>query len=517
MLWLRIVNNVKAGNFMNIINLIENANQKYNNKVAYEYENQSITFGEVYNKTLAVATKISSISEERDPIVVISNKNLNIPSIYLGVAYSNCFYVPVSTEMPNVKIENILKITEAKIIISDNESFEKAKSLDFSGRILLLDECVDCEINNELITQRKNNVLDVYPLYTIFTSGSTGLPKGVVTSHASVVDYVSTFIKTFNISQEEIFGNQAPLDYIAGIRDIYIPLIVGCKTVFINKGLFSTPKLLFEHLNNNKVTTICWVSPALSLCCQINVFEEIKPEYVTKVFFTGSVFDCKDLNTWKKELPNAIFVNHYGPTEITASCTYYIVDNKKEYRKPAPIGVAFDNRKVFVLTEENTKAPVGEVGEICVVGRCLALGYYKNPEKTDECFVQNPLNNIYSEKMYKTGDLGYLDDDGNIIFCGRKDNQIKHMGHRVELDEIETVACACENVKETCCVYNTNKGVITLFYSGSATAGEISKFLRQSLPSYMIPRKFIVLENLPKLFNGKIDRQAIKKQVEELV
>ena len=501
---------------MNIINLIEDANYKYKERIAYEYDGDTITFGDVYKKTLSVATKISLISEEGKPIVVISNKNLNIPSIYLGIAHSNCFYVPVSSEMPTIKIENILNITEAAIVLSDEDNLEKVKELNFKGKILTLEECVNNSINYQIIEQRKKRILETYPLYTIFTSGSTGAPKGVVTCHASVVDYVSTFIKTFNITENEVFGNQAPLDYIAGIRDIYIPLMTGCKTIFIKKSLFSTPKLLFEYLNDNKVTTICWVSPALSLCCQFNVFEEIKLKYVTKIFFTGSVFDYKDLNKWKKELPSAMFVNHYGPTEITASCTYYTVDNNKEYTKPAPIGVAFDNRKVLVIGENGRPVKQGEIGEICVIGRCLALGYYKNDDKTRECFVQNPINTMYPEKMYKTGDLGCVDVDGNLIFCGRKDNQIKHMGHRVELDEIESIANACNNVEEVCCVYNTVKGVITLFYSGTASAGEISKFLRQNLPSYMIPRKFIVLEKLPKLFNGKIDRQTIKKKMEDL-
>ena len=501
---------------MNIIKLLERANNKFGSETAYQYKDDSITFSQVYEKALSVAMKISLNSEEKQPIIVISNKNVNIPSIYTGIAYANCHYVPVSQEMPKNKIENILDLTQSRIIITDEENLEMVKNLDFGGKIFTIDDCINQPvIDKTLIDERKNNLTDKNPLYIIFTSGSTGVPKGVVTCHASVVDYLLTFIETFKINKNEIFGNQAPLDYIAGIRDIYIPMITGCKSIFIPKNLFSTPKLLFEYLNENKVTTICWVSAALSLCCQFNVFSEIKPLYVKKVFFTGSVFDFKHLNIWKSELPEAMFVNHYGPTEITASCTYYVVDNNKEYDKPAPIGKAFENRQVFILNEENELAKVNEVGEICVSGTCLALGYYKNPEKTNECFIQNPLNKIHPELIYRTGDLGYLGEDGILIFVGRKDNQIKHMGHRVELGEIESFANANEHIDESCCVYNTKKSVITLFYSGAATPAEISKHLRECLPSYMIPRKLICMESLPKLFNGKIDRQTLKKQVEE--
>ncbi len=501
---------------MNIINVLERANQNFGERTAYQHNDESITFGEVYTRALAVATKISSEIEENKPVVVIANKNINIPSIYVGIAHSNCFYIPISAEMPKNKIESILELTQASIIITDDKNADLAQSLNFSGKIFNIEDCVNSQINLKLINQRKSNVTSKSPLYVIFTSGSTGVPKGVVACHAAVVDYVQTFINTFKIDESEVLGNQAPLDYIAGVRDIYIPMMVGCKSIFIPKNLFSTPKILFEYLNENKVTTICWVTAALSLCCQFNVFDEITPKYIRKVFFTGSVFDVKHLNLWKQQLKNAIFVNHYGPTEITASCTYFVVDNNIEYDKPVPIGIAFDNRKVFVLNEENKAAKVNETGEICVSGICLALGYYKNPEKTSECFVQNPLNDIYPETIYRTGDLGYLNETGNLIFVGRKDNQIKHMGHRVELGEIESFALANPNINECCCVYNTIKGIITLFYSGSATAAEISKHLRISLPSFMIPRKLVALDSLPKLFNGKIDRQTLKKQAEEL-
>lgn len=498
---------------MNIIQVLEKS--KNLTSIAYKYEENEISFDKVYENTLSVASFISSLSPAKQPIAVIANKNINIPSIYLGIAHSNCYYVPISSEMPKNKIASILDLTQAKIIITDDENFEKVSGLDFAGKVFKIDDCLGHKIDRDLIEKRKNEILDKNPLYVIFTSGSTGMPKGVVTCHAAVVDYLQTFVETFNIGKDEIFGNQAPLDYIAGIRDIYIPLLTGCKSVFIPKKLFLTPKVLIEYLNENKVTTICWVSAALSLCCQLNVFDEIVPQYVRKVFFTGSVFDHKYLNMWKKQLPNALFANHYGPTEITASCTYYIVDNAKEYTSAAPIGKAFKNREVFVLNDKNELAKVDEVGEICVVGTCLALGYFKNPEKTNECFVQNPLNDIFPQLMYKTGDLGYLSADGNLIFVGRKDNQIKHMGHRVELGEIDYLANSLDGVNEACTVYDTNKSIITLFFSGNATPAQISKHLRENLPSYMIPRKLINLPVIPKLFNGKIDRQSLIKKLGE--
>ncbi len=496
---------------MNITSLLDNAKRKFPLNVAYKFHENCLTFEQVHEYAYCIASKMIEISEENKPIIVLSNKNLFIPSLYLGIALANCYYIPLSTEMPQVKLQSIIDFTQSKVIIADEESSEKVSKLNFHGKLLSIDECIRHEINFDSVNERKERIVDNNPLYVIFTSGSTGVPKGVVTSHNSVVDYVETFADTFNISEEEVFGNQAPLDYIAGIRDIYIPLVKGCKTVFLQKNLFSTPKLLFEVLNNEKITTICWVSPALAICCQLNVFDEIHPKYVKKVFFTGSVLDVNFLNMWKRALPQALFVNHYGPTEITASCTYFIVENNKEYERGIPIGKAFKNRRVFVLTDDNREAEKNEKGQICVTGSCLALGYFKNKEKTSECFVQNPLNNEYTETMYKTGDIGYVGDDDNLYFCGRLDNQIKMMGHRVELGDIEMVANTCSGIDESCCVFDSQHSVIVMCYTGKASAGEISKFLRQNLPSFMIPRKLINLDNLPKLYNGKIDRQLIKK------
>ena len=273
---------------MNIIDVLEQAKECFSDREMYEFKDQTITAAQVYEKALAVATKISRLSDEDKPIAVISNKNLFVPSVYLGIAYAHCFYIPISTEMPEFKIKSILNLTEVEIIIHDEESAELVSSLGFQGKTFLIEDCVNCDIDRDLIDVRRKNVLDMNPLYVILTSGSTGVPKGVVTCHASVVDYVTTFANTFKIDKNEVFGNQAPLDYIAGIRDMYIPLLKGCKSVFISKTLFSTPKILFKLLNEKKITTICWVSDALSLCCRLHVFDEVVPQYIKKVFFTGS-------------------------------------------------------------------------------------------------------------------------------------------------------------------------------------------------------------------------------------
>ena len=216
----------------------------------------------------------------------------------------------------------------------------------------------------------------------------------------------------------------------------------------------------------------------------------------------------KQLNYWREHLPEALYANLYGPTEITDTCTYFIVDREFSPSDSLPIGVAFDNCDVLVIDEENNCLVEDTVSEgiLYVRGSFLGLGYYNNPEKTAEAFVQNPLNKMYPEVLYRTGDIVSYNERGELLFKGRKDHQIKHMGHRIELGEIETGASAIDNVDRVCCLYDDANSEIVLFYTGSADEKSVRKSMKAYVPSYMVPQKCIKLSALPINMNGKIDR-----------
>ena len=175
-----------------------------------------------------------------------------------------------------------------------------------------------------------------------------------------------------------------------------------------------------------------------------------------------------------------------------------------------PIGEPYDNYSVFLLCEDGTAAPKGEIGEICVSGPILALGYYNDPERTKQAFIQNPLNSSYREIIYKTGDLALVREDGLLEFHGRKDRQIKHLGHRVELDEIEDAAKSMAGVHDCAALYNFEKEQLLLCYTGESEPKEISVYLRKKIPGFMVPRKIYKLDELPRLANGKTDMHSLK-------
>ena len=218
----------------------------------------------------------------------------------------------------------------------------------------------------------------------------------------------------------------------------------------------------------------------------------------------------KHLRQWIKYLPNAMFVNLYGPTEITCNCTYYIVDNSREYEDKIPIGVAFKNKEIILFDEDNNKISESYcVGEICVRGSSLAHGYYGNLDLSNKCFVQNPLNKNYTDIIYRTGDLGYYNREGNLMFSGRKDFQIKHQGHRIELEEIQMALEKIDEIKRACVLYNEEKSKIYAYYIGDIEKRDIHEKLKNTLPIFMLPNILIQVDEFPLTKNGKIDRKAL--------
>jgi acyl-coenzyme A synthetase/AMP-(fatty) acid ligase len=227
----------------------------------------------------------------------------------------------------------------------------------------------------------------------------------------------------------------------------------------------------------------------------------------------------KHLNHWRRALPGARFVNLYGPIEISVDCTYFVLDREFGDDEALPIGFPCRNTDVMILNEENQLCATEERGELCVRGSSLAMGYWNDPEKTAKAFVQNPLNPRFPELIYRTGDLVYRNQRGELMFVGRKDFQIKHMGYRIELPEIEYQVLAIEGVANACVLYHKAKKEITLFYETkgdglSPTA--IRQKLAEIFPKYMLPTAFHQMPELPRNPNGKIDRNGLSLQLAEM-
>lgn len=482
------------------------------NKVAFSDEREYLTFAQLQAQAQTVGTALMRDGFYGEPIVVFMQKQAKTIAAFLGALYSGCFYVPMDDEMPRYRIELILQSLHPAACICDETTLPMAQALSGIGRIYCYDKIAYGEIDHAALHSVRAHRIDTDPMYLVFTSGSTGVPKGVVGTHRAVIDYIEHFSEVLKCGENTVFGNQSPLYLDACLKEIVPTLKYGATTHIIPRKLFLLPIALVVYLNEKQIDTICWVASALTYLSSFQTFETVKPQYLQTVAFAGEVFPIRQLNLWQSALPDARFINLYGPTETTGVCCYYEVDREFAPDEVLPIGRPFRNTQVFLLGENDRLAERGEEGEICIRGTRLTLGYYADPEKTQSRFVQNPFNPYYPDQIYRTGDVGKYNERGELVFVSRKDDQIKQMGRRIEPGEIETVANAHPLVRVSCCVFEPSRKKIVLFYVGDITERQFKTDLREKLPRYMLPHVLRKLEAMPLTPGGKTDRKYLSQR-----
>lgn len=481
-------------------------------KIAFADEKKEITFRELSTQAKALATQMIERKLFKKPVVIYLEKGVDVLVSFMGAAYSCNFYSPIDVDMPASRVNKILEVLQPALVVTTAELQPVFEGFDYEGDYLLLENATGGAADEVAIDAVRSKGIDTDLLYVLFTSGSTGVPKGVTINHRSVIDYIDWVTETFDITEEDSFGNQAPFYFDNSILDIYSTIKSGATTYIIPKNLFAQPVPLLEYLKEKKINTIFWVPSALIVVAKLKAFRNVDlSDTLHRVLFCGEVMPNKQLNTWRKFLPDVLYANLYGPTEITDACTYYIVDREFADDEPLPIGIPMVNTDIIVLNDKNEPVTGDEVGELCVRGTSLSMGYYNNPEKTGEAFVQNPLNPYVPEIIYRTGDLVRYNEHDEIIYLSRKDFQIKHMGHRIELGEIETAVSSLEEIALCCCLYDEKHQKIVLFIEEELDKAYINEKLSGLVPEYMLPGKVISLDKMPMNANGKIDRVKLKE------
>ena len=493
----------------NILELLERSASLYPQKTAFVDECDKVDYKQLVMSAKSIASRITKNRKTNAPIAIFINKSIKCITAMLAVLYSGNFYVVIDTEIPKERIKSICQTLNPILTIANHNQDlfpeDVCKCIDY-------DELLKTELCEKELADIRKKMIDTDPAYALFTSGSTGVPKGAIVSHRSVLSYAQWVTETFNISEKTVFGNQTPLYFSMSVTDVFSTIQNAATLVLLPKSYFSFPAKLMETLKKYKVNTLYWVPSALGLVANWKALDYIKLDSIETVMFAGEVMPVKYLNYWKAHFPNALFANLFGPTEVTDICTYYIVNRDFSNDQSIPIGNACNNCGIVVIKDDDSEALNGEEGELFVRGSFLANGYYNNAEKTKEAFVQNPLNSLYPETVYRTGDIVRYNQYGELEYVGRKDFQIKHMGYRIELGEIETAAYAIEGVSSVCCVFNQSSDEIILVYSGQNVESEIvSDLIKKKLPRYMEPSKVIKVSSMPQNANGKVDRPFIRK------
>ena len=501
-----------------ILEYLEESARKYPDKTAFADEHTSCTFKELEQTARRTGTALAKYFTPRNPVPVFMEKSVETIGVFMGAVYAGCFYVPVNPMNPTERLRKIMEKLDPEVIISDEKGKEQLAAVGNGLENKVMGpEALTTATGTELSEEQYSRLEQIHGqwketdvLYGIFTSGSTGTPKAIVVSHGAASRFIRHFTEIFEITSADVIGNQAPFDFDVSVKDIYSSIMTGAQLVLIPKEYFSTPPRLLDYLCDKKVTNLTWAVSALTLVSALKGLNYRVPESVKRVMFSGEAMSPKQLRIWQEKLPEAKFVNLYGPTEITCNCTYFPIERQYEDSEKIPAGKAFPGRRVILVDEEGKQVTEpGVQGEICSAGESLANGYYKEPEQTAEKFVLYPVDGT-EQRMYRTGDLGSYDEEGNIVFAGRKDFQIKHMGLRIELEEIERSMTALDGVEKSCCVFDMEKNRIMGFYLGEKAASDVRKQMKEKLPVYMVPTKLIQVDEMPLNKNGKTDRNYFK-------
>ena len=499
-----------------ILSLLYETVSRFPDSLSFCDEKEIHTWKDTDDISDRIAIKLVKEGLKKKPVLLLFDREARCPVSIMGVLKSGNYYVVLDCHQPVDRMKEIVLQLGSKVVITDDEHIETAKEL--ADKQIIWEEVSDgagiatAEEDRNLLADVKDTIVDTDLAYVLFTSGSTGTPKGVAITHRNVVEYSKWFVDTFKLGNKDICGGQPPFYFSMSVSDIYGCLRSGACLQTIPKRLFSFPVELLEYLCDKKVNSIYWVPAAMSIIANWKALQYSKPE-LNRILFAGENMPCSKLNYWMDNYPDAVFANLFGPTETTDICVYYVVNRRFEDTDMLPIGRPCHNCGILILDEDGNEVPYGEEGELYAYGSFLSPGYYNDPDKTAERFVQNPLNKALPEILYRTGDIVKYNDRGELLFTGRKDHQIKHLGYRIELGEIEAAAAGTEGMGECAALYDESKDKIVLIFAGNTKEDKIMEYIGGKLPDYMMPASYLKLPVMPHNANGKIDRKALKAEL----
>ena len=499
------------------VRMLQDSARRHANRIALEDGDILLTYVQYLHRAEQIGTGLIRQDLNRAPVVVMLPKSADALCTFMGAMFAGCPYVPMNMGTPISRSEKMFENLKPGAIICYQAQCDALRQAFPGIAVLCFEQLLETVADPVALEASLSNVTDTDPIYIMYTSGSTGVPKGVTIPHIGVIDYAHWVVERFGFDESTVMASQAPFYFDNSIFDIYGSMLAGGKLVIVPENMYMFPGKLPQYLLEHDITSIFWVPSVMINVANSGALTGIDLPKLKNIAFCGEVMPNTQLNIWRRALPGRCFANLYGPTEISDVCCYYIVDREYADSDPLPIGVACENMRIHILTEDNREAAVNEQGELCVVGSGLALGYWNAPQITEKVFVSNPLQPNVPQRMYRTGDLACRNEEGLIMFQGRKDNQIKLRGNRIELGEIEAAAMCVPGVENVCALLDQENQQIVLFVETKATflLRRFNMELKKYIPLYMMPGKLVCMEQLPHTPNDKIDRVALKQKLKE--
>ena len=445
------------------VRMLQQAAARHPDAIALEDGELLLTYTQYLDRAQRIGTGLIRAGLDRAPAVIMLPKSADALCTFMGAMFAGCPYVPMNLGTPPSRLEKMFDNLGPGAIICSADQAGQWREAYPEIPVLCLEELMAVEADPAALERSLAQVTDTDPIYIMYTSGSTGTPKGVTIPHIGVIDYAHWVVERFGFDGTTVMASQAPFYFDNSIFDIYGSMLCGGRLVIVPEAMYMFPGKLPQYLQEHRITSIFWVPSVMINVANSGALDQVDLPDLRNIAFCGEVMPNTQLNIWRRALPGRTFANLYGPTEISDVCCYYMVDREFADSDPLPIGIACENMRLLILTEDDREAGVNEQGELCVVGSGLALGYWNAPELTEKVFVRNPLQRGVTQRMYRTGDLACRNEEGLILFQGRKDNQIKLRGNRIELGEIEAAAMCVPGVENVCAVLDQKNQQIVQF------------------------------------------------------
>jgi amino acid adenylation domain-containing protein len=485
---------------------------RHPDKVAVRARGRSLTYGELDVRSSQLARLLRERGIERgDRVGLFFPKAVESVVAMLGVLKAGAVYVPLDPHAPARRVAGIVEDCGVRALITTSERLRTLPPRALACTVLVsgapegAEQVAWSSLETFPASAPPERAIESDLAYILYTSGSTGQPKGVMLTHRNALTFVDWCAATFRIGPEDHLSNHAPLHFDLSVFDVYNALGAGATVSLIHEEITVFPQRLAALIEDHGITV--WYSVPSAL-----VYLLLHADLATRdldrlrlVLFAGEVFPMKYLKTLADLLPRAELYNLYGPTE-TNVCTYHRVDRwKLAGQERLPIGRACANTEVFTLD-----------GELVVRGPSVTPGYWGDPDKTGRAMVDNPLAPFPGERCYRTGDLVTLDEQGEYLYLGRRDSQVKSRGYRIELGDIEAALYAHPAVVEAAVIAvpdddmgNRLRAFVAIRAGEALTPGALQTHCAGLVPRYMVPERIDLRAELPKTSTGKTDRTRL--------